>query len=44
MRTLREKYKDIIVDIYYPLGRKTYKNERGEERVRFVAHPINHGD
>lgn len=33
---LREKYKDIIADIYFPLGRRTYTNENGEERVRFA--------
>lgn len=33
---LREKYADTITDIYFPLGRKTYKNEKGEEKVRFA--------
>lgn len=33
---LREKYKDIITDIYFPLGRKTYRKENGEVKVRFV--------
>lgn len=26
---LREKYADTITDIYFPLARKTYKNEKG---------------
>ena len=33
---LREKYNHIITDFYFPLGRKTYKNENGEVKVRFV--------
>ena len=33
---LREKYADTITDIYFPLARKTYKNEKGEEKVRFA--------
>ena len=32
---LREKYRDIISDFYFPIGRRTYRNERGEKRVRF---------
>ena len=33
---LSEKFKDIIVDFYFPLGRRAYKNEKGEEKVRFT--------
>ena len=33
---LREKYNHIITDFYFPLGRKSYKNENGEVKVRFV--------
>ena len=33
---LREKYNHIITDFYFPLGRKTYKNENGGVKVRFV--------
>lgn len=33
---LREKHNDTIVDFYFPLGRRIYKNEMGEEKVRFT--------
>ena len=33
---LREKHNDTIADFYFPLGRRTYKNEKGEEKVRFT--------
>ena len=33
---LREKYKETIADFYFPLGRRTYKNENGEEKTRFT--------
>ena len=33
---LREKYADTITDIYFPLARRTYTNEKGEEKVRFA--------
>lgn len=36
MDLLSEKFKDTIVDFYFPLGRRTYKNEKGENKVRFV--------
>ena len=36
MDLLREKYKGIIVDFYFPLGRRTYTNEKGEKKVRFT--------
>ena len=36
MDLLREKYKGIIDDFYFPLGRKAYKNDKGEEKVRFT--------
>ena len=36
MDLLSEKYKGTIVDFYFPLGRRTYKNEKGEEKVRFT--------
>ena len=35
---LREKYNHIITDFYFPLGRKTYKNENGEVKVRLVPY------
>jgi hypothetical protein len=31
MDLLREKFNDTIVDYYFPMGRRTYKNEKGEE-------------
>ena len=36
MDLLSEKFKDTIVDFYFPLGRRTYKNEKGEKKVRFI--------
>ena len=33
---LGEKFKDTIVDFYFPMGRRTYKNELGEKKVRFT--------
>ena len=33
---LSENFKDTIVDFYFPMGRRTYKNEKGEEKVRFT--------
>lgn len=33
---LCEKHKEIIADFYFPLGRRIYKNENGEEKVRFT--------
>ena len=33
---LREKHNDTIADFYFPLGRRAYKNENGEEKVRFT--------
>ncbi len=36
MELLSEKFKDTIVDFYFPMGRRTYKNEDGEEKVRFT--------
>ena len=33
---LREKYRETIIDFYFPLGRRTYKNEKGEEKTRFT--------
>lgn len=33
---LREKYGDAITDVYFPLCRRTRRNEAGEERKRFV--------
>lgn len=35
MDLLREKFNDTIVDYYFPMGRRTYTNEKGEEKVRF---------
>ncbi len=35
METLHEKFKDTIIDFYFPKGRRTYKNEQGEQKVRF---------
>lgn len=29
---LGEKFKDTIVDFYFPMGRRTYKNELGEKK------------
>ena len=36
MDLLREKFNDTIVDYYFPMGRRTYTNEKGEEKVRFT--------
>ena len=36
MDLLGEKCNGTIVDFYFPIGRRTYKNERGEEKVRFT--------
>ncbi len=36
MDLLGEKFKDTIVDFYFPMGRRTYKNEKGEKKVRFT--------
>lgn len=36
MNLLREKHSEIIVDFYFPMGRRTYKNESGEEKARFT--------
>ena len=33
---LGEKFKDTIVDFYFPMGRRIYKNEIGEKEVRFT--------
>ena len=33
---LGEKFKDTIVDFYFPMGRRIYKNELGEKEVRFT--------
>ncbi len=33
---LKKKYPQVIADVYFPLGRKTYANEKGEEKARFV--------
>ncbi|TFH77798.1 hypothetical protein [Segatella hominis] len=33
---LGEKFKDTIVDFYFPMGRRIYKNEQGEKEVRFT--------
>lgn len=38
---LREKFTATIADVYFPLGRRSYKKENGEEKVRFV--PVLHG-
>ncbi len=35
METLHKKFKDTIVDFYFPKGRRTYKNDKGELKVRF---------
>ncbi len=34
--TLREKFKDTIADIYFPLRKRVYKDDQGEEKARFV--------
>ncbi len=34
--TLREKFKDTIADVYFPLRKKVCKNDQGEEKARFV--------
>ena len=36
METLHKKFKDTIIDFYFPMGRRTYKNEQGEQKVRFT--------
>lgn len=36
MDLLREKFKDTIADFYFPLGRRTYRSESGEEKARFI--------
>lgn len=36
MDLLREQFPETITDIYFPIGRRVYKTEGGEEKTRFT--------